>query len=94
MNTKELITRAWLRVSRERTALGSHPESARAALEIVAAERAIELGPLVEAFNPRIQGIVDGWAEAVSGSRAIALGLPRPPTLEEIVRQYLEDYGG
>ncbi len=70
------------------------PESARAALEIVAAERAIELGPLVEAPNPRIQCIVDGWAEAVTAIRALALGMPEPPALTEIIRQYLEDYAG
>ena len=68
------------------------PRSARAALENVAAEHGLKLGPLVEAFDPRIQGIVSGWAEAVTAPRALALGLPHPPTLEDIIRQYLEDY--
>ncbi len=69
------------------------PDSARAALEDVAAKRGLTLGPLFEAFDPRIQGIVDGWAQAVEAPRALALGLPSPPPLGEIIRHYLDDYG-
>ena len=29
----------------------------------------------------------------VDGARAIALGLPQPPPLKQIVAQYLEDFG-
>ena len=45
------------------------------------------------AFDARIQGIVDNWPVAVDGTRAIALGLPQPPPLKQIVEQYLEDFG-
>ncbi len=68
------------------------PDSARAALEMVATERGLTLGPLVEAFDPRIQGIVSGWAEEVTAPRALVLGLPPPPPLEDIIRHYLDDY--
>ncbi len=60
----------------------------------IAAERGLRTGPLVDAFDARIQGIVDNWPMAVDGSRAVRLGLPRPPDLKRIVEQYLEDFGG
>lgn len=75
-------------------ALTVTPDLARAALETVAAECGISLGPLEEAFDPRIQGIVSGWAEAVEAARARAIGLPQPPPLEGIIRQYVQDYLG
>jgi hypothetical protein len=46
----------------------------------------------VDAFDARIQGIVDNWPVAVDGSRAVALGLPQPPSLQRIVEEYVEDY--
>jgi nucleoside-diphosphate-sugar epimerase len=58
----------------------------------IGAERGLKIGPIVDAFDARIQGIVDGWAEGVDGARAIALGLPQPPPLREIVGHYLEDF--
>ena len=70
------------------------PELAQAVIQGVAKERGIALGPIVEAFDARIQGIVDNWPQAVDGARAVALGLPHPPTLKEIVEQYVEDYVG
>jgi hypothetical protein len=69
------------------------PALAETVLREVAAERRLTLGPLTDAFDPRIQGIVDNWPQAVDGSRAAALGLPSPPSLADIVREYLEDYG-
>jgi nucleoside-diphosphate-sugar epimerase len=68
------------------------PELAKTVIQEVAAERGLTLGPLVEAFDARIQGIVDNWPQAVDGARAIALGLPQPPALKEIVEQYVKDY--
>jgi D-erythronate 2-dehydrogenase len=59
----------------------------------IAAARGIMLGPIIDAFDARIQSIVDNWPQQVDGSRAIALGLPQPPALEEIVRHYLNDFG-
>jgi nucleoside-diphosphate-sugar epimerase len=68
------------------------PEAAEAVLRDVAAERGLRLGRIVDAFDPRIQGIVDNWPVAVDGSRAVALGLPSPPSLKRIVEEYVEDY--
>ncbi len=69
------------------------PQLAEAALREVATEHHLRLGPIVEAFDPRIQGIVDNWPVAVDGARALALGLPSPPPLKTIIEQYLEDFG-
>jgi len=68
------------------------PALAEAVVREVAAERGITLGPMVEAFDARIQGIVDNWPQAVDGARAVALGLPKPPSLKGIVEQYVADY--
>jgi nucleoside-diphosphate-sugar epimerase len=69
------------------------PTMAEAVIREVADERGLRLGPIVDAFDPRIQGIVDNWPTAVDGARAIALGVPRPPDLKQIVLHYLEDFG-
>ncbi len=69
------------------------PQLAASVIEEVARERGLKLGPIVDAFDARIQGIVDNWPVAVDGARALALGLPPPPPLKQIVEQYLEDFG-
>jgi nucleoside-diphosphate-sugar epimerase len=69
------------------------PQLAASVIEEVARERGMKLGPIVDAFDARIQGIVNNWPVAVDGARALALGLPHPPPLKEIVEQYLEDFG-
>jgi len=69
------------------------PLLAEATLREIASERGLTLGPIVDAFDPRIQGIVDNWPLSVDGSRAVALGLPEPPLLKEILLQYLADFG-
>lgn len=70
------------------------PALAEAVIREVAGKKGIELGPMVEAFDARIQEIVDNWPLAVDGARAVALGLPKPPPLREIVEQYVGDYLG
>jgi nucleoside-diphosphate-sugar epimerase len=70
------------------------PLLAEQVLGELARERGLKLGPIADAFDARIQGIVDNWPVAVDGARAIALGLPQPPDLKTIVAQYLEDFGG
>ena len=72
---------------------GVTPRLAEAVLQEVARERGIKLGTIVDAFDARIQGIVDNWPVAVDGARAKALGLPEPPPLKRIVEEYLEDFG-
>jgi len=69
------------------------PQLAGSVIEEIARERGLNLGAIVDAFDARIQGIVDNWPVAVDGARALALGLPHPPLLKEIVEQYLEDFG-
>ena len=69
------------------------PQIAEKVITEVAARRGVKLGPIVDAFDARIQGIVDNWPQQVDGSRAIAIGAPPPPPLEEIVGQYLDDFG-
>jgi nucleoside-diphosphate-sugar epimerase len=68
------------------------PRLAESVLHEIAAERGLALGPIVDAFDARIQGIVDNWPVAVDGVRAIGLGLQQPPPLRQIVEQYLEDF--
>ena len=68
------------------------PQLAESVIREIAQERGLKLGPIVDAFDARIQGIVDNWPVAVDGARAIALGLPQPPPLKQIVEQYLEDF--
>jgi D-erythronate 2-dehydrogenase len=70
------------------------PALAESVVREIAEERGRRIGPLVDAFDARIQGIVDNWPTAVDGARAVRLGLPRPPDLRQIVEQYLEDFGG
>ncbi|HCN75792.1 MAG TPA: NAD-dependent epimerase [Verrucomicrobiales bacterium] len=69
------------------------PELADRVLREVAERQKLALGPIVDAFDPRIQGIVDNWPQAVDGARAVALGMPEPPPLREIVEEYLADFG-
>jgi len=69
------------------------PQLAESVIREIANERGLTLGPIVDAFDARIQGIVDNWPVAVDGARAVALGLPSPPPLKQIVEQYLEDFG-
>ncbi len=70
------------------------PNLAAQVLAEVAARRGLRLGPIEDAFDARIQGIVDNWPVAVDGARAVALGLPNPPPLPRIVEEYLEDFAG
>ncbi len=68
------------------------PALAETVVAEVAEQRGLAVGKVVDAFDERIQSIVDGWATAIDGSRAISLGLPQPPELTQIVEQYLDDF--
>ncbi len=69
------------------------PTLAEQVLGELSEEKNLELGQIEDAFNSRIQAIVDTWPTAVDGTRAVALGLPEPPPLKQIVEQYLETHG-
>ncbi len=73
-------------------ALRVTPQLAESIVDQVGVQRGIKVGPIVDRFDARIQGIVDGWATAIDGSRAVRLGLPQPPALKEVVEQYLDDF--
>ena len=68
------------------------PNDAERVVDAVADRLPFAPGEIVDSFDANIQSIVDRWPTAIDGSRAVALGLPEPPPLENIVREYLEDY--
>lgn len=75
--------------------LPSHRISVSEALSVmekVAAEAGITPGLVVDEYDPVIQSIVDTWATATDGSRALKLGVPVPRSLTQIVRDYLADF--
>ena len=47
---------------------------------------------MIDAPDPAIQRIVGSWPGYARAERAAALGLPENPPLDEVVRQYIEDY--
>ena len=68
------------------------PNLAEKVLQEISDEKKIKIGKIEDAFEPRIQSIVDNWPTAADGHRAIALGLPQPPALKQIIEQYLEHF--
>ena len=68
------------------------PTLAEQVLSDLTEEQNLALGQIADAFDPRIQAIVDTWPTAADGARAVALGLPEPPPLKQIVEQYLETF--
>ena len=68
------------------------PTLAEQILRDLTEEKDFVLGQITDAFDPRIQAIVDTWPTAADGTRALALGLPEPPPLKHIVQQYLETF--
>ena len=68
------------------------PTLAEQVLREVTEEKNLALGQIADAFDPRIQAIVDTWPTATDGARAVVLGLPEPPPLKQIVEQYLEAF--
>ncbi len=68
------------------------PQIAENVLRDIAKEKGLSLASIIDAFDPRIQAIVNNWPVNIDGSRAIRLGLPTPPSLHEIVLQYIEDF--
>ncbi len=68
------------------------PQLAESVIHQVADERGISLGNIVDAFDARIQGIVNNWPQSVDGARAVAIGMPEPPPLKTIVEQYVDDF--
>ena len=62
------------------------------ALERVAAEQGIALGPVTPTPDPAIEAIVKSWPLVMDATRARALGLPADENLMDIIREYIADY--
>lgn len=69
------------------------PRLARKAIRDYADQTGWMLGEIQEAPDPRIRSIVSQWPTDIDGSRAVAMGLPEAPGLDEIIRNYMEDFG-
>ena len=65
-----------------------------AALETVAAEKGITLGLITPKPDPATEAIVTSWPLVMDDARARALGLPADESLEAVIGEYLEDFGG
>lgn len=63
------------------------------ALDKVAAEKGITPGAVGSAPDAAIEAIVGSWPLAMDDARARSLKLPADESLEQIVRDYLEDFG-
>lgn len=74
-------------------AMSVTPIQAAAVLRQVASKRNLKLGEIVDDFQPRIQKIVDNWPTAIDGRRGLRLGLPNVSSLEQIIEEYLVDFG-
>ncbi len=61
-------------------------------MEQVAEEFKIRPGMVLDQPDPVIQAIVDTWPTATDGRRALALGVPQPRSLPDIVRDFLRDF--
>lgn len=68
------------------------PQLAEETLRKIAEEEKLVLGTIEDAFDPTIQAIVDNWPTEINGARALKLGLPAPPELSTIVREYMADF--
>jgi len=68
------------------------PNMAEQVLQEIAQSHGRKIGKFTDAFDSRIQGIVNGWPTAIHSRRAEKLGLPMPPPLKTIVEQYIQDF--
>ena len=50
------------------------------------------MGNVEELVDPAIADICAGWPSAVDNQRSERLGLPKPGSLDEIVKEYIADY--
>lgn len=64
-----------------------------AALEEVAGERGLALGPIEDAPDDTIMRIVKGWPIGTDASRIPALGLESDSSVQQVIREYLDDFG-
>ena len=58
----------------------------------VAAEKGITMGKMTCKPDAWLDEVVGGMATATDSSRAVALGLPSNPPLDDLIRQYIDDF--
>ena len=63
------------------------------AVERFAAARGIALGPVLDEPDEVVRRIVGGWPTGTDGARALRLGFPEAPGLDEVIADYWEDFG-
>ncbi|MBT3307680.1 MAG: NAD-dependent epimerase/dehydratase family protein, partial [Alphaproteobacteria bacterium] len=63
-----------------------------AALNRVAAEKGISLGPITPRPDDTVQAIVSSWPQEMEDTRARALGLPKDGNLDAIIEEFIEDW--
>jgi len=68
------------------------PSTMIEALERVAAENKIELGPVTFAPDPAIQKIVSSWPQRMNAERAIKLGLPEDQNLDQVIQDFVDHF--
>lgn len=64
------------------------------ALERVAADKGIGLGPITPRPDPAIEAIISSWPLAMDDARARSLGLPGDESLDRVIEEFIEDFGG
>jgi len=64
-----------------------------AALEKVAARHGLKPGPIVDQPDPLVRKVVAEWPVGTDATRVPGLGLVNDPPLEEVIEQYLADFG-
>lgn len=65
-----------------------------ATMRVVSPESHSKLGRVVYEEDERLSGIVGSFPTKVDSRRALALGAPRTPTIDDMIREYCEDFGG
>jgi nucleoside-diphosphate-sugar epimerase len=63
-----------------------------AALERIAKERGIALGPIVDQPDDKVREIVNGWPVGTEADRALAIGLRADESVDRVICDYIEDF--
>jgi len=62
------------------------------ALERVAAEERIKLGPITRERDPAVEAICGSWPLKMDSTKAKALGCPEDADLDSVIRGFIEDF--
>ena len=69
------------------------PEDMITALKTVAKQNGIEIGSINLVPIDSIQRIIDSWPKSMNADRAIRLGLPEDQSLEQVIQNFIDDFG-